>query len=332
MVSEPRKIVLTGLFVGAVAIAAYISQADKSWLSTDELGLERDNASRTTRGDTITGSVSSGPVAAHSDSAAAIAGDLQAARNSLRRNDLVSAQAQLDAVRSAHRDDDQVLALQREVEARAKQTQHALAVVHGKKPTQQGAKSARSSASSSGKTGHSHESYVATREHSNRASSSDSKTRHAPETAVAAVGAGSLSSGRTSGVGAPAAASSSSSVPAEAKVLSNVINAPAVSAPIRLIQPTEPTEPTSAPPGPLTPQAPQAPQAQLTPQAIPAPSPPQLAPATSTLLKSGSGPKTRAQVRAEIARARADGSLPTFGNPDPAGPGGAPSMTGAPRP
>jgi len=326
MVSEPRKIVLTGLFVGAVAIAAYISQADKSWLSTDELGLERDNASRTTRGDTITGSVSSGPVAAHSDSAAAIAGDLQAARNSLRRNDLVSAQAQLDAVRSAHRDDDQVLALQREVEARAKQTQHALAVVHGKKPTQQGAKSARSSTPSSGKTGRSHGSYVATHEHSNRASSSDSKTRHAPETAVAAVGAGSLSSGRTSGVGAPAAANSSSSVPAEAKVLSNVINAPAVSAPIRLIQPTEPTEPTSAPPGPLTPQA------QLTPQAIPAPSPPQIAPAASTLLKSGSGPKTRAQVRAEIARARADGSLPTFGNPDPAGPGGAPSMTGAPRP
>lgn len=335
MISEPRKIVLTSLFVGAVAIAAYISQVDRSWLSTDELGLERDSASRTTRGDTITGSVSSGPVAAHSDSAAAIAGDLQAARNSLQRNDLVSAQAQLDAVRSAHRDDDQVLALQREVEARAKQTQHALAVVHGKKPTQQGTKSARSSASSSGKTGHSHESYVATREHSNRASSSDSKTRHAPETAVAAVGAGSLSSGRTSGVGAPTAASSSSSVPAEAKVLSNVINAPAVSAAIRLIQPTEPTQPTSAPPGPLTPQDPQAqliPQAQLTPQAIPAPSPPQIAPAASTLLKSGSGPKTRAQVRAEIARARADGSLPTFGNPDPAGPGGAPSMTGAPRP
>ena len=326
MVVEPRKIVLTSLFVGAVAIAAYISQSDKGWLPTDELGLERDNASHATRGDTITGSVSSGPVVARSDSAAAIAGDLQAARNSLQRNDLVSAQAQLDAVRSAHRNDDQVLALQREVEARAKQTQHAQAVVHGEKPAQRGAKSARSSATSSGKTGRSHESYVATREHSNRASSSYSKTRHAPETAVADVIAGSLSSGRTSGVGAvgaPAGVSPSSSVPAEVKVLSNVISAPAVSTPIRLIQPTEPTEPASASPGP---------QAQLTPPAIPATSPPQLAPAASTLLKSESGPKTRAQVRSEIARARADGSLPTFGNPDPAGPGGAPSMTGAPRP
>ncbi|CAE6696324.1 hypothetical protein R75461_00483 [Paraburkholderia nemoris] len=323
MVVEPRKIVLTSLFVGALAIAAYISQSDKGWLPTDELGLERDNASHATRGDTITGSVSSGPVVARSDSAAAIAGDLQAARNSLQRNDLVSAQAQLDAVRSAHRNDDQVLALQREVEARAKQTQHAQAVVHGEKPAQRGAKSARSSATSSGKTGRSHESYVATREHSNRASSSYSKTRHAPETAVADVSAGSLSSGRTSGVGAPAGASPSSSVPAEVKVLSNVISAPAVSTPIRLIQPTEPTEPASGSPGP---------QAQLTPPAIPATSPPQLAPAASTLLKSESGPKTRAQVRSEIARARADGSLPTFGNPDPAGPGGAPSMTGAPRP
>ncbi|MFM0615145.1 DUF4148 domain-containing protein [Paraburkholderia nemoris] len=323
MVVEPRKIVLTSLFVGALAIAAYISQSDKGWLPTDELGLERDNASHATRGDTITGSVSSGPVVARSDSAAAIAGDLQAARNSLQRNDLVSAQAQLDAVRSAHRNDDQVLALQREVEARAKQTQHAQAVVHGEKPAQRGAKSARSSATSSGKTGRSHESYVATREHSNRASSSYSKTRHAPETAVADVSAGSLSSGRASGVGAPAGASPSSSVPAEVKVLSNVISAPAVSTPIRLIQPTEPTEPASGSPGP---------QAQLTPPAIPATSPPQLAPAASTLLKSESGPKTRAQVRSEIARARADGSLPTFGNPDPAGPGGAPSMTGAPRP
>ncbi len=122
MVSEPRKIVLTSLFVGAVAIAAYISQSNKNWLSTDELGLERDNASaHYTRGDMVTGSVRSGPVVARSDSAEAIAGDLRAARNSLQRNDLVAAQAQLDVVRSAHGDDGQVLALQREVAAREEQ-------------------------------------------------------------------------------------------------------------------------------------------------------------------------------------------------------------------
>lgn len=55
MVSEPRKIMLTSLFVGAVAIAAYISQSDKSWLSSDDLGLERDSgAAHQTRSDTMT--------------------------------------------------------------------------------------------------------------------------------------------------------------------------------------------------------------------------------------------------------------------------------------
>jgi hypothetical protein len=33
------------------------------------------------------------------------------------------------------------------------------------------------------------------------------------------------------------------------------------------------------------------------------------------------GPLTRAQVRADLARARADGTIPPFGNPDPYGPG-----------
>jgi hypothetical protein len=32
----------------------------------------------------------------------------------------------------------------------------------------------------------------------------------------------------------------------------------------------------------------------------------------------------------EIERARTDGALPRFGNPDPAGPGGAPSMISHP--
>lgn len=42
------------------------------------------------------------------------------------------------------------------------------------------------------------------------------------------------------------------------------------------------------------------------------------------------GPKTRAQVRSELARARTDGTLPRFGNPDPAGPGGLPSSIASP--
>ena len=42
---------------------------------------------------------------------------------------------------------------------------------------------------------------------------------------------------------------------------------------------------------------------------------------------SNQGPKTREQVRAELARARMDGTLSRFGNPDPYGPGGTPNFT-----
>ena len=50
----------------------------------------------------------------------------------------------------------------------------------------------------------------------------------------------------------------------------------------------------------------------------------------STEAAPASGPKTRAQVRAELARARADGTIPRFGNPDPYGPGGTPNFTSHP--
>ncbi|CAE6722110.1 hypothetical protein R69927_01274 [Paraburkholderia domus] len=319
MVGEPRKIVLLSLFVGAVAITAYISQSDKKWLSTDELGLGRDNAStHYIRGDMVTGSVRSGPVVSRSDSAAAVAGDLRAARNSLQRNDLVSAQAQLDAVRSAHRDDDQVLALQREVAARTEQARHPLAVAHVQTPTPQRSKSARSSAPSSGKTGHTHRSYVAARDHSNVASSGYPKTRRAPEAEAAAVSTGNTSGGRASATAAPVVASSSSSEPVDGKVVSNETRASAAIQPIQATQPIPSIQSTSAPSPSL--------------QSVPAPPAPQFAPAAGSLLKPDGGPKTRAQVRAEIARARADGSLPAFGNPDPAGPAGAPSLSAAPRP
>ncbi|WP_183081267.1 DUF4148 domain-containing protein [Paraburkholderia fungorum] len=313
MISEPRKIVLTSLIVGVVGIAAYISQADKHWLSADEAGLEHDNASAPdTRGDTITGSVSTGPVVAPSDSAASIAGNLAAARHSLQRNDLAAAQAQLDAVRSAYRSDDRVVALQREVAAREEQAQ---AIVQAEKPARHRAKPARSSSPSSGSTLRHHENHFVTHEHSTHTPSSYAKTRSAPESAVAADSSGSSSGGAASGVGvgAPATARSSPSVAAEAAEVSNVTSTPADPAP---------RPPVST--------APSVPQAGLTAQT--AAWGPQLAPAAGTPANSEGGAKTRAQVRSEIARARADGALPAFGNPDPAGPGGAPSLTVAPRP
>jgi len=49
--------------------------------------------------------------------------------------------------------------------------------------------------------------------------------------------------------------------------------------------------------------------------------------ANSKPAASNQGPKTREQVRAELARARMDGTIPRFGNPDPYGPGGTPNFT-----
>jgi hypothetical protein len=53
----------------------------------------------------------------------------------------------------------------------------------------------------------------------------------------------------------------------------------------------------------------------------------QPADANSMAAGSNQGPKTRAQVREELAQARMNGTIPRFGNPDPYGPGGTPNFT-----
>ena len=56
----------------------------------------------------------------------------------------------------------------------------------------------------------------------------------------------------------------------------------------------------------------------------------QMQPMPAQMAMTPNGPLTRAQVRADLARARADGTIPRFGNPDPYGPArsarNAPSM------
>jgi hypothetical protein len=50
----------------------------------------------------------------------------------------------------------------------------------------------------------------------------------------------------------------------------------------------------------------------------------------STQAVSAQGPKTRAQVRAELAQARADGTISRFGNPTNSGPAGTPNYISHP--
>ena len=323
MHSEPRKIVLTGLVVSAVAIAAYVSHASKPWTSTDEFGSARgDTPAYRTRGDTISGAVISGPVTARSDSSSAMAGSLQAARNSLQRDDLAAAQAQLDAVHSAHQDDDQVRALQKEVQTRTDNEQRAVNAAQVEKTPQPAAKPARMSSST--KHAWSREGRLAGREHAHR-SSSYAKSQAALDKLVARVDSNSAPNVRTPATSGPAMASQPASIQTGVKVMQSTSSAP-------VAVPAPPAQQREQKP-PAVSIVPAQPQADLTTQAT-LPSPPlvQSTPSAATGVKTDDGPKTRSQVRAEIARARENGSLPAFGNPDPAGPGGAPSLTGAPRP
>ncbi|WP_176057162.1 DUF4148 domain-containing protein [Paraburkholderia sp. BCC1876] len=313
MHGEPRKVVLSGLVVGAVAIAAYVSPAGRHWLSVDEPSMDSGGeAARHARGDIMSGAITSGPVLAGGASDAALSSGLQAARSSLQRNDLGAAQAQLDAVAATHKNDGQVAALQREVQARAQASPQAQ-VVALEEP-----KATRTSAPVKGH--HSRERRYATRDYSSRASGYATKRR---------------------GVGTQVTGSSgdrmaASNVPLdEPTVLTS--RARTIAPTIRVGQglasaPAVPPLILQTPPAAGVEQAsPSNRQAELTAQAPLQSTSLQPTAPGGTLLKS-EGPKTREQVREEIVRARSNGSLPAFGNPDPAGPGGAPSLVNAQRP
>jgi hypothetical protein len=304
MISQAGKIAVMGMFIGAVAIAACLSQTDRGWMSPDELGLERgDGGARPIRSDTITGTVTVEPAAAPHGSTA-IAGQVYAVRNSLQGNDLTTAQSQPEAVATAHRSGDQAPALQRNVQAQVAQMQPAPASAQADRAAQQGPKSAPASLAAPRKTGRADGPHAAPRGTSKLAYAYAKDRRNSESAAVAG------STASTSDVKTGGAAES---------VFDGLLN----SSPAE----TEPSaQAVSAPPSGLP--------SEVTARAFPTSSPMGSQPGASdgTLLQPEGGPKTRAQVRAEIARARADGSLPAFGNPDPAGPGGAPSLTLLPRP
>lgn len=330
MYSEPRKIVFTGLVVGAVAIGAYVSQSGEGWLSADELGLTRgDESTRSARGHIMNGTVTSGSVAARGDSATTRAGRLQAARNSLLRHDVASARAQLNAVRPAHNDDPQVIELHEQVWEQADTQQHAVAAPVDQTP-QPVMTPARTSSSAPLKSAPSRDSHFATHERSNRAASY-AKNRGTVE--PVAVSTGSYDASRGSGSAGDASLLPGQTGDAQA-AMKEMERAPkALATPTAPIAPAAPDAPPPMQPSAQTvPTPPSNPPAALTAQTVLPPPVIQPTPSGGTSSTADGGPKTRAQVRAEIARARQDGSLPAFGNPNPAGPGGAPSMTGAPRP
>ena len=338
--SEPRKIVFTGLVVGAVAIGvgAYVSQSGEEWLPSDDLGVTHGGGRGDgTNGSTMSGAVKSSPIDGRSDSAAARASSLKAARNSLLRDDVAAARAQLNAINPAHRDDQQVLALQKEIQARVEQEQRAAAQAQVSKLPEPTQKLAPNPAPSATRVAHSRDTQLASREYSNHASGYARNRRNAG-TVVAKSGPASASGATVAAVGSAPMASQSAYVP-PAATEARAPDAPVTVNSLPLLQQPatasaqSSTQHTAALPAQTVQSAAPAasPQSEITAQAGLPPSVGQSSVPSAPLLKSD-GPKTRAQVRAEIVRAREDGSLPAFGNPDPAGPGGAPSLTIAPRP
>jgi len=304
MINEPRKIALTGLFIAAVAIAVCVSQLGRGWLSLDEPGVERDDAAAySARSDTTTGPVTARSAAIPYDSTA-IAGQTYAVRNSLQDDDVTTAQSQPEAARAASQSEDQALASPGIEPAQVAQMQAAPAATQTDRVTQQAPKSARTSSPASGKSGRAYGPRATPRETSNSAYT-HAKNQRSFESALAPGSAASTSSGKTETAGAPVFAGPPDPAPADIK---------------------PPAQPVSA--------LPSGPPSELVARASATSSPvvPQPGASGGTLLKPEGGAKTRAQVRAEIAQARADGSLPAFGNPDPAGPGGAPNLTLLPRP
>jgi len=292
MMSNPKRTFLAGLLLGAVVIGASVMRSGEDKLSGARSGSERDGAS-------ISGELDNGPVETRRSNPASASGHaddishiLQAIRDSLKRNDLASAKVLLGAVQTLHKDDSRALTLQKELQAREEKVDPVPPVVPLDNP-RNAAKSTRSATRLPARSERSHERASPVRDHtistSRRSRIVDAPQIQAPsDNGIDAEGARpALGTGR---------ADSSS----------------------REVAPT--VAPTVAPIVTSTPPRPAPPTEQVLPPAQP------VAP-KALLLQSAQGPKTRAQVRAELDRARMDGSLPRFGNPDPAGPGGVPSST-----
>lgn len=229
----------------------------------------------------------------------------------LDRNDLDSARVLLQAELVLHKDDPRVLALEHEVQVRAASVGHA----HPPARTDSAPPVPRPSSVATRPASRAERSRYAelpAREHA-ASPSRNVRTRYAVQASVAMGPAQ-----RGAAPGTLAASVETRTAPLTPVSPAAVPTAAAV-APLLESQPVHQAAPVAQP----VPTAQPAQPAQAAELAQPA----QPAQPAVTLAQSNHEPKTRAEVRIELERARSDGDLPRFGNPDPAGPGGAMSMT-----
>lgn len=218
---------------------------------------------------------------------AGIARVLQAVHDSLQRGDLASARVLLDAVLTMRSDEPQALLLQKELAAREAQARDMRSVSLNEPSAAQPLARAHASA----KTTHARS---ATSRHVTDTSDPDQPAIDV--TPPVDIRSDSVKEDATASDHAADTAALPSHAQPEPVIASAVQTAATVA---------EPVEQPPAPAAPATVQS----------HEPPAP-PPAAAPSDA--------PKTRAQVRDELSRARTNGTMSRFGNPDPYGPGGSP--------
>jgi hypothetical protein len=283
MVIHQKRLVFAGVFVVALAVTSYLPRLVQNALHHNQSLSD---------GYDDSGSVDAMPDRAPASGAVSMdpRGDnsptriLQAVRDSLQRNDLQSAEVLLRAARALDINNPQAIALQHELDGRITQNMSAATSAKGT-VTPQRAES---------------RSVIRTNRTANRTAQKHERSPHAP---LQARDAADTHANVSTAIITPK--STPKSTP-----LSTPIN-PVASPPEVIEKPNPDVE------------AVRAAAASVTESAIA--SPPILQqtvrPAPAPVVESLQGPKSRAQVRAELERARTDGSLPRFGNPDPAGPG-----------
>jgi hypothetical protein len=299
MISLPNRFVLAGgLLITALAIAALGVH-----LSIDGFSgraSSRDDVSLSTPPDSSPVRAGRTQPVPTSTSDAGIAYVLQAVHDSLQRNDLASARVLLDAVLAIRSDEPQALILQKELIARQEQA-HAAASVASAAPAPKAAEPVRATVRPTGKT-------ERTRDTSTHAAHSRTQTTQRNESV----------DGDSTHVEAPhSVRPSDAMLPTASSTISTTAATVSASTSAPAAHPTPQVSETTTPTVPPTHTDATSPVIQ-TAQSNPAPA------------VYGQGPKTRAEVRDELVRARTDGSMSRFGNPDPKGPGGTPSYNAQP--
>jgi hypothetical protein len=292
MVTHPKRLVFAGIFVVALAVASFLPRMLHNALHTDQSASDGYDSSGLSDG-TPDAPRTSGPVPSDKHSDASPAQILQAVRDSLHRNDLESAEVLLRAARALDINNEQAVALQHELDARRTQTQ-----------TQTQTQTASPAANPT-----------------DVVTVPQAESRSIPRTART-VNRTEQTRERTKRV--PLHARDATDLPAELPASRNTaIEMTTTVATIpKVIE-------KSAPPQGVTPTVEAAPAVVPAPESAPAPAPviPSMPAVQQTVrpepapVAPSPGPKSREQVRAELERARLDGSIPRFGNPDPAGPG-----------